>query len=195
MFLIFGLGNPGDQYKLNRHNVGYLFLEYFMEKNSLNNFKKKNNFLYSINNVKNYSLTLIKPTTFMNLSGYAVTQAMSFFKVIINNIIVIYDDAALPFGKIRITDKGSAGGHNGLKSIQRELGDTNYKKIRIGIGQPEHPSAMISHVLGNFSSEDLTVLKDKIFPVVEDAIYLFIFDKLTDAMNKYNGIDVSQTKK
>lgn len=192
MFLIFGLGNPGDQYKLNRHNIGYLFMEYFIEKNCLNNFKKKNNFLYSSNTVKNNSLTLVKPTTFMNLSGFAVTQAMSFFKVIINNIIVIYDDAALPFGKIRITDKGSHGGHNGLKSIQRELGDTNYKKIRIGIGQPEHPSAMINHVLGNFSSEDIKLLKDKIFPAVEDSIYLFIFDKLTEAMNKYNGIDVSQ---
>jgi peptidyl-tRNA hydrolase, PTH1 family len=191
MFLIFGLGNPGEQYKNNRHNIGYLFLDYFIEKNCLNNFKKKGNFLYSNNNIKNNPVALIKPTTFMNASVFAVTQAMNFFKAITNNIIVIYDDAALPFGKIRIKDKGTHGGHNGLKSIQNELGDSNYKKIRIGIGAPEHPSAMISHVLGNFTKDDLFLLKDKVFPNIEDAIYLFIFDKLTDAMNKYNGIDIS----
>jgi peptidyl-tRNA hydrolase, PTH1 family len=192
MYLIYGLGNPGAEYKNNRHNVGFLFLDYFVEKNGFNLFKKKNNFSYSLNSINKCQTALMKPLTYMNASGIAVTAGMAFFKAIVNNILVIYDDSALPFGKIRVRDKGSDGGHNGLKSIKRAVGRDDYKRIRIGIGAPEHKGAMISHVLGNFNNDDISFLKEKIFPMVEDALYLFLNDGINEAMNKYNGLDLSK---
>lgn len=193
MYLIIGLGNPGDKFKYNRHNVGFLFLDYLKNKYNFNEFKKKYNFLYSLNNFFKSDFVLLKPLTFMNLSGNAITKAVSFFKINIKNIVVIYDDSALPFAKLRIKDKGSDGGHNGLKSIQLQLGTSEYKRIRIGIGSPAFSSQMKDYVLDNFKNEEINILMEKIFLSAESALELIINNKIKEAMNKYNGIDITKS--
>jgi len=195
MHLIIGLGNIGKQYTYNRHNIGFLFLDYLQSKYNLSDFKKKYNFLYSLNNHFNQNFVLLKPTTFMNLSGNAISSAMAFFKINIKNVLVVYDDVALPFGKIRIRESGSDGGHNGLKNIQLQLGTNEYKRIRIGIGAPEHSSQMKDYVLNNFNENEIKILNSEIFNLTELSMELIINNKLKEAMNKYNGIDNSKSDK
>ena len=194
MYLIIGLGNPGERYKLNRHNVGFLFLDYLLYKNSLNSFKKKKNFYYSLNEFENTNIIMIKPNTYMNLSGIAVVSSMAFFKIKLKNIIIIYDDIALDFGNIRIREKGTDGGHNGIKNIQEQLGTIEYNRVRIGVGSPQYPGEMINHVLSDFTEENLKILNNDVFNKVEDSIKLIINNKIKEAMNKYNGINNRKSK-
>lgn len=189
MFLIIGLGNVGNRYKYNRHNVGFLSLDYLLDNDIV--YKKRKKYLYY--KVDSKQRIYIKPTTYMNLSGEAIISAMTFFKVPLENILIIYDDVDLPLGKIRIRDTGSNGGHNGLKSIEQNIGNRNYKRIRIGIGLPKFSGQMIRHVLGDFSKDDLSFLNDKIFPVVEESVDLITNNKLREAMNKYNGINFAES--
>ena len=192
MFLLIGLGNPGEKYSKNRHNVGYIFLDYLKEKYNFNIFKKKKNFQYTKNLFYNKEIICLKPITYMNLSGNAVNEAMKYFNISIENIIIIYDDIALPFGKIRIRERGSDGGHNGLKNINVHLGSEEYKRIRIGIGNPDYSVNYVNHVLGNFTSNNLNFLKKDIFISVEESIKLITKNKIKEAMNKYNGLDLSK---
>ena len=192
MFLVVGLGNPGEKYSKNRHNIGFIFLDYLKEKYNLNKFKKKKNFLYSKNIFFEKEIILLKPITYMNLSGNAVINSMKYFNISFENIVVIFDDIALPFGKIRIRERGSDGGHNGLKNIREHLGTEEYKRIRIGIGNPDYSVSYINHVLGNFTLDNLTFFKKNIFISVEDSIKLIIKNKIKEAMNKYNGLDLSK---
>lgn len=187
IYLIIGLGNPGEKFKINRHNVGFLFLDYFTDKYKFNKFKKKKNYYYSMNTYNEKKIALIKPDTYMNLSGMAVSSAISFFKTNIQNILIIHDDIALPFGKIRVRETGSSGGHNGLKSIELQLGTDDYKRIRIGVDSPEHAGGLKDYVLGDFSKENIEVLKTKIFLFIEESIKLIIDNKTKEAMNKFNG--------
>lgn len=192
MFLIVGLGNPGEKYSKNRHNIGYIFLDYLKEKYNFDKFKKKKNFLYLKNTFFDIEIICVKPVTYMNLSGNAVNEAMKYFNIPIENIVVIYDDIALPFGKIRIRERGSDGGHNGLKNIQQHLGTEEYKRIRIGIGNPDLSIDYINHVLGNFTLDNLSFLKKDVFITVEDSIKLIVGNKIKEAMNKYNGLNHSK---
>ncbi|MCK4797692.1 MAG: aminoacyl-tRNA hydrolase [Spirochaetes bacterium] len=194
MHLIMGLGNPGKKYTNNRHNIGFMFLDYLVDKNNLNQFKKKKNYYYSLNNFNDINFVCIKPATYMNLSGNALISAMNFFKIEINDILIILDDIALPFGKIRIRENGSHGGHNGLKNIQLLLGNQIYKRIRIGIGSPEYAGQMINYVLGDFNIENINTLKESVFPNVEDSIKLITNNQIKEAMNKYNAINISENK-
>ena len=187
MFLIVGLGNPGTQYKNNRHNVGFLFLDYLANKHSLDSFKKKNKYHFTKGLIAGSDVILLKPQTFMNLSGLAITSAMAFFKIKPENILVIYDDIALPFETIRIREKGSSGGHNGLKSIEKELGRQSYKRIRVGVDSPKVEGVLADFVLGNFSSEQLTVLNDFVFKIASKATELIIDGNIEQAMGTYNG--------
>ena len=192
MFLVVGLGNPGEKYSKNRHNIGFIFLDYLKEKYNLNKFKKKKNFLYSKNIFFEKEIILLKPITYMNLSGNAVINSMKYFNISFENIVVIFDDIALPFGKIRIRERGSDGGHNGLKNIREHLGTEEYKRIRIGIGNPDYSVSYINHVLGNFTLDNLTFFKKNIFISVEESIKLITKNKIKEAMNKYNGLDLSK---
>lgn len=195
MFLIVGLGNYGVEYKNTRHNVGFLFIDYLKEKYNLNDFKKKYDFLYSLNNYFNSTFVLIKPLTYMNLSGKAIVQALNFFKIDITNLIIIYDDIALPFSKIRIREKGTHGGHKGLKNIQLNLGTTEYKRIRIGIySDTTEKLHLKDYVLSNFTQDEIIVLKERIFPAVEDAMKIIISGNIKEAMNKYNGRNLAESK-
>jgi len=193
VFVIIGLGNPGKNYESNRHNAGFLFLDYLKEKYNFEAFKKKNNYQFLKTCYADAECVFIKPLTYMNLSGNAVTSALSFYKMPKENIIVIYDDTALEFGNIRIRESGSAGGHNGLKSIEQSLGTKDYKRIRIGISSPNYSDDLVNHVLGDFSTEELENLKKDTFDKADKALDLIINFKIKEAMNKYNAVNTSKS--
>ncbi len=185
MYLVAGLGNPGNEYLLNRHNAGFLFLDYLVEKYNLNPFKVNTNYSYTFLSLEE-KVVLIKPLTYMNLSGFAIINALAFFKIEIDNLLVIYDETAIPFGNIRIREKGSDAGHNGIKNIIQNLGTTQFKRIRIGIGNSSDLT-MRDYVLSDFSKEELEILKNKIFLNVEESLKLVVKDKIKEAMNLYNA--------
>ncbi|HPO49014.1 MAG TPA: aminoacyl-tRNA hydrolase [Spirochaetota bacterium] len=187
MYLAVGLGNPGKQYSKNRHNAGFLFIDYLSKKYGFEDFKKKDNYYFSKKNYAEEEVIFLKPLTYMNLSGNAIVSAKNFFKIPTENIAIIYDDMDLDFGKIRIRKSGSSGGHNGLKSIENALGTNLYKRIKIGISSPNNSSEVIGHVLGDFSTSDITLLENDLFPIVDLALEKIIKNDIEGAMNKYNG--------
>jgi len=186
LFAIFGLGNPGKEYSRNRHNAGFMFLDYLSDKYALEKFKKKDNFLYTFIEFGNKKEILIKPQTYMNLSGLSVVRAENFFKIERGKIVIIYDDVALPLSMIRVRERGSDGGHNGLKSVTQNLGTNDYARIRIGVGAPVSSEHLKNYVLGDFYDEDIAMLKSEIFPKVEDALKLLVSGEIKEAMNKFN---------
>ncbi len=195
MYLIVGLGNPGDMYAKNRHNAGFMALDYIKVKYSFDGFKKKDNYKFSKGKIHSEDVVLVKPQTFMNLSGQAVTKAMSFFKIQPSDLVVIYDDVALPFGRVRIRETGSPGGHNGLKDIEKQLGSKNYTRVRIGVDPPPYPGMLADFVLGDFSKEQIEALSAGIFDTVVDGVNLIIQGNIGKAMNEINGRDGDQAQK
>jgi PTH1 family peptidyl-tRNA hydrolase len=184
MYLVVGLGNPGDEYKHTRHNVGFDIIDLMKGKYnvSINRIKFKG--VYGEVNISGEKVILLKPSTYMNLSGESVREAVSFYKIPNENIIIIHDDISLDAGKLRIRSKGSAGGHNGLKSIISNLSSDVFTRIKIGVGQPQN--SMIPHVLGKFSKED-RVLVEKTFDASIKAVETIIAKGCTEAMNDFNG--------
>lgn len=186
MFIICGLGNPGKKYAKNRHNAGFLFLDYLNERFIQGTFKKKFNFYFLRGNIHGQEVLLVKPDTFMNLSGQALKSAMSYFKVDLKDLVVVYDDVAIPFGMLRLREKGSAGGHNGLKNIEAQLATNGYKRIRVGVDAPQYATHMVAHVLGDFDGEEMKKLHDEVFVRMDQACELIVKGRFTDAMNRYN---------
>lgn len=160
-YLIVGLGNPGDKYKETRHNIGFKVVESFANEHG-GTFKLDKNAEVAHAKFKGRTIVLIKPTTFMNLSGKAVNYWMQSEKITIDNILVITDDIALPFGKLRMKGKGSDGGHNGLKDIQAVLKSQEYARLRFGVGSDFHKGQQADYVLGEWSSEENNTLKERI---------------------------------
>ncbi|USK70369.1 aminoacyl-tRNA hydrolase [Peribacillus asahii] len=154
MKLIVGLGNPGKQYEKTRHNVGFEVIDALSDKWSIPLNQAKHKGIYGIGVIDNEKVILLKPLTYMNLSGESISAVMSFFKVEVDDVVVLYDDLDLPPGKVRLRQKGSAGGHNGIKSTIAHLGTQNFNRIRIGIGRPSGPMAISDYVLGKFTSEE-----------------------------------------
>ena len=194
---LIGLGNPGKNYSNNRHNIGFQLLENFSKKyNSNFLFKNKLKSFYSEFKTNNSIYRLFLPNTFMNNSGEAVLAIVSWYKINLDQIFVIVDDKDLPLGKIRFRKKGSSGGHNGLKSIIEKLHTQNFNRIRIGIGSP--PSTRetnnfktISHVLGNISLEEKSIL-DKVFIRVIESLEELHTKKEEYLINKLNSFDKDQ---
>ncbi|MCB2294888.1 aminoacyl-tRNA hydrolase [Clostridium algoriphilum] len=184
MYLVVGLGNPGDEYKHTRHNVGFDVIDLMADKYnvSINRIKFKG--VCTEINIASEKVILLKPSTYMNLSGESVREASSFYKIPNENIIIIYDDISLDAGKLRIRSKGSAGGHNGIKSIISCMSSDIFSRIKIGVGQPQ--KALIPHVLGRFSKED-RVLVGKAFEASIEATKTIIEKGCTEAMNQFNG--------
>lgn len=185
--LIIGLGNPGPDYDLTRHNIGFMLLDEIAKNNRLR-FKYNKNLLGEIAtfNLDNPAI-LLKPHTLMNLSGNSVRRAMDYYKIDISNIIVIVDDLNLNLGVIKLRVKGSDGGHNGLKNIISHLGSNDYKRIRIGISKPANIGGKLdNYVLSRFTKNEINKLKEPFFSATS-AIYDFINDKpFLDIMTKYN---------
>ena len=186
MKLITGLGNPGDKYKFTRHNAGFMALDYLSYQWNFDfKFESKFNGEIAKINKDGESLILLKPHTFMNLSGQSLIAVMNFYKIQREDILVIYDDIAMPVGKLRFRAKGSDGGHNGIKSVINVLGGNNsFDRLKIGIGpQPNLPSEV--YVLQNFTQEQLAELKEEL-PRIKDAVETYLAEGLQPAQTKFN---------
>ncbi len=182
MKLIIGLGNPGKKYEKTRHNVGFLALDYYIKKNN-GSYKVESNFNAVSCKVNN--AIFIKPQTFMNLSGESVIKYINYYKIDLSDILVIYDDIAIPFNNVRIRETGSAGGHNGIKNIILHTKTQDFKRVRIGVDNNTKVD-MKDYVLGEFSKVELSNLED-IFNDTTNLIDDFIKDERFDLiMNRYN---------
>lgn len=185
-WLIVGLGNPGPKYDGTRHNAGFMALDWLADKWGGKVTRAKFQGLYDTVTVDGRKVTLLKPQTFMNLSGHSVGALADFFKIPPQRVIVLCDDVTQAPGKLRIRPSGSAGGHNGLKDIIACLGSQEFPRVRIGVGEKPHPDYDLADwVLGRFPEEDAKAVKDR-FPDLEAAARLIMAGRLGEAQNKYN---------
>lgn len=185
-FLIAGLGNPGDKYKNNRHNIGFQIIDTYLTFFSQNKLIDKFDSEYTSINLKENKLHIIKPKTFMNESGIAVNKCINFFKIPLENLIVIYDEMDLSPGNIKIKFGGGSAGHNGIKSIINCLGSEKFTRVRIGIGKPVNKEKVSSYVLSNFTNDELNLfneIKTNIKYIIKD----LVLEGLPFAMNKFNS--------
>ena len=185
MFAVIGLGNPGIKYKDTRHNIGFAILDYMTERLEARFSDKHKLAAFVKVHFGNEQLLLVKPKTFMNNSGDAVSYIMARFGLAASQIIVIYDDLDLSVGKIRIRPAGSAGGHKGIASIMSVLNTSNVVRIRVGIGRPEPETNQIGYVLGKFSSEEAPLIRESNCRVY-GAIAKIVEEGIDVAMNEYN---------
>jgi len=184
-FLIAGLGNIGNEYAHTRHNIGFDILDALASASGI--FFESTRLAYRAElRHKGRQFVLIKPTTYMNLSGKAVNYWLQAEKLTSENLLVVTDDIALPFGKIRMRSKGSAGGHNGLKNIQAVLGHSNYPRLRFGVGSDFHPGQQVNYVLGQWDADEQAGLNERI-KLASEAILAFGAVGLNRAMNTYNA--------
>ena len=184
--LVVGLGNPGDKYFYNKHNIGFLFLDYLLNHKNYNFEKDKSNktleLLKSVN--INLKLFLLKPLTFMNNSGIAINNIKKFYKIDNQDIIVIHDDFNFDFGKIKITENGSAGGHNGIKSIISYIGQ-NFVRVKVGVGQPEKNVDISNFVLSDFNKQEKLKLSEY-FDYINQPFELLLNNETQKAMSLYS---------
>lgn len=190
MFLIVGLGNPEEKYDNTRHNIGFEAIDYIAKKYNIDINRKKFKGEYGEGFIENEKVILMKPTTYMNLSGECIREVIDFYKLTNEDILVIYDDISLDLGKIRIRRKGSAGGHNGIKSIIAHVGSDEFSRIKIGVGQPK--GDLVNYVLGKFSKEEKEVLEE-VLEVSKLATDTIIREDINSAMNKYNGFKANKS--
>ncbi len=186
MKMIVGLGNPGSDYEHTRHNVGFDVIDVLAKKLDIpaGMWKAEHRAHTARGIIGGEKVILVKPQTFMNLSGEAVRALSDYYKLDgVNDIIVISDDVALPAGNIRIRGKGSPGGHNGLENIIRHMGSDAFTRVRVGVGAPEHD--LVRHVLGRFSGEDKEKM-DEAYVRAADAVICLVTDDLSTAMNRFN---------
>lgn len=184
-YLIIGLGNVGEKYDQTRHNIGFDVVNALAKKCEAQ-FSLKKHAMLAETRIKNKTLALIKPTTFMNLSGTAVRYYMQEYKVEKENILVITDDLALPVGTLRLRAKGNHGGHNGLRDIQDKLNTQEYPRLRFGIGNDFDKHRQIDFVLGKWNPDEEPVILQKIDKAVE-CIHTFALEGISKAMTFYNG--------
>lgn len=187
MFLVVGLGNIGKEYEHTRHNIGFDIVDLISNKYNIDINREKFKGKYGEGIINSEKVILLKPSTYMNLSGESIREALNFYKISNENMIVLYDDISLDVGRLRVRNKGSAGGHNGIKNIIFNLGTDIFPRIKVGVGQPKFD--LVSHVLGKFSSKD----RDKINKVLEvgvESVECIIGSGVTEAMNKFNGFSI-----
>ncbi|MFT8318659.1 MAG: aminoacyl-tRNA hydrolase [Sporolactobacillus sp.] len=185
--MIAGLGNPGQEYALSRHNIGFDVLDCLAEHQQIEIRKNKFNALFGKGTIGGEDVILVKPLTYMNDSGEAVAPLMHFYQLTAADLLVIQDDMDLPVGKIRVRAHGSSGGHNGLKSLIRHLHTEAFARIKVGIGHPErNQSAVIQHVLNGFSNEEQPLITDAIGRAA-DAAADWIVEPFSKVMNTYNA--------
>lgn len=184
-YLIVGLGNIGDEYVGTRHNIGFRVVDALAEAQGVT-FQDKRYGFVAKTRVKNAELILLKPSTYMNLSGNAVRYWMQQEKVELANILIVVDDLSLPVGAIRMKQNGGAAGHNGLKHIAQMLGTEGYNRLKFGIGNDFPKGAQVDFVLGKFSADDNKVIEEKT-PVAVDAIKAFCLSGMSFAMCHYNN--------
>jgi PTH1 family peptidyl-tRNA hydrolase len=186
-YLLVGLGNPGREYRLNRHNVGFMLLDHLVERHRLLGFtKRQSKALVTTGNIAGAAVILAKPQTFMNLSGEAVGALVRFYDLPLERLIVCYDDVDLPLGTLRLRPEGGSAGHNGMKSIIAHLGTQAFPRLRLGVDRPPGKKNAAVHVLGDLKGEALEIMElalDK----AADAVETFIKDGVVLAMSRFNG--------
>ena len=185
MYLIVGLGNPEEEYSKTRHNMGLNVINKLSEEYKIEVNKKKFDGLIGDGIIERQKVILLKPQTYMNLSGKSIIKVVDFYKIPIENIFVIFDDIDTDIGKIRIRKKGSAGAHNGMKSVVQELQTEDFARIRVGIGKPEFKSDMINYVIGPIPKEEIELL-NKGTTKAKEAVIEALKNGIDAAMNKYN---------
>ena len=187
MFVIVGLGNPGKKYENTRHNAGFIPIDALADKYGISISEKKHKALCGSGVIEGHKVLFVKPQTFMNLSGESVRSVMDFYKIDPEEeLLVIYDDISLAPGNIRIRKKGSAGGHNGIKSIIAHAGTQNFMRIKVGVGEKPSGWDLADYVLGHFSEEDNAKIKE-IMPDIMQAATLMVQGDVDKAMNDFNA--------
>lgn len=185
MYLIVGLGNPEEEYARTRHNMGFDTINRISENSNIKVNKSKFNSLYGIGTIDGKKVILLKPQTYMNLSGNAVRDFMNFYKILPENIIVIYDDLDIEPGIIKIRKKGGAGTHNGMKSVVHEIQTENFPRIRIGIGNPKYKNDLLNFILTRIPDDEYEVLQQAQENAAK-AVEEIMKNGIDSAMNKYN---------
>ena len=185
MKCIIGLGNPGKKYQQTRHNIGFLVLDELCNRNQLHLSKNKFKCHYEMDRIDQEKVLFVQPQTFMNLSGEGIRPLIDFYKIAVEDIIVIYDDLDLPVGKIRLREKGGHGGHNGIRSLIEHLGTKDFKRIRVGIGRPTNAQPIVDYVLQSFVKSEMDDVNHAIVTAA-DASETWIKKSFNDAMNRYN---------
>ena len=185
MKLIVGLGNPGEEYENTRHNIGFMMLDkYLSSKNISNKWSSKFNGLYIDASLDGEKIIFLKPQSYMNLSGSVVSKFVNYYKISIDDILVISDDLDLNIGNFKLKDKGSSGGHNGLKNIEEFLGTNEYKRLKIGINNDKNVDTK-DYVLGKINKEALQRY-DELFTFLCEVLDDYLTMSFVDLMNKYN---------
>lgn len=185
MYLIIGLGNPENEYKNTRHNMGFDTINILSKRYDIQMNKNKFNAIYGEGIIEGEKVILIKPQTYMNLSGESAVQFVNFYKSDSGKVIVIYDDMDIDIGKIKLRKKGGAGSHNGMKSMVKELGYEDFPRVRIGIGKPKFEHDIINYVIGAIPEDEKKVL-EKSVKTAGAAICEIIKNGIDIAMNKFN---------
>lgn len=187
MKIIVGLGNPGKKFMYTRHNAGFLFIDYYSSLYNIKVDKIKFKGLYGQGVINAQRVILLKPQTFMNLSGESIQAVLAFFKCTLKDLIVIYDDVALELGKIRVRTKGSDGGHKGIRSIIYLNKSDEFDRVKLGIGSPDHPGYdLTDYVIGDFEKQEEKIIIESI-KRASKAVDLIIDNKTAEAMNDYNA--------
>lgn len=184
-YLIVGLGNPGRKYRGNRHNIGYMAVDALAAAYNIQSSKVQNKAIVGNGRIKNLTVIIAKPQTYMNNSGDAVGPLARYYKVPPENVLVVYDELDLPFGTIRLRESGGAGGHNGMKSIINHLGQA-FPRVRLGIGRPPGQMPVPAYVLQDFGKADLPLLNDVLSEAVR-AIETYLQEGIQMAMSRHNG--------
>ena len=186
MYIIVGLGNPGREYKNTRHNAGFMVIDKIAKDHNIHLIKRLHKAKEGKGIIGGESVVLVKPQTFMNLSGESVRKVIDYYKVDEkSNLIVISDDISLDVGNLRIRKKGSAGGHNGLKNIILHLGHDEFQRVRVGVGEKPSGYDLVDHVLGHFDKEDMELIEDSVSRAAQ-AVEMIITDGCDAAMNTFN---------
>ena len=184
MKLIVGLGNVGKSYENTRHNVGFHFIDYYQNKKSTESFKNKFNGEYIEVTINNEKIILLKPGLYMNLSGIVIKKYMDYFKIAINDVLIIHDDLDLTLGKFKLRPNGSSAGHNGLKSIEENLGSPNYKRLKIGISNNKEIDTK-DYVIGKFTKDEKKIIEE-LDDTINNILNDFLNIDFESLMSKYN---------
>lgn len=185
MYLIVGLGNPEEEYSKTRHNMGFNVINKLSEQYEISVDKKKFKGIYGKGVIENQDVILLKPQTYMNLSGESIQEIMHFYKIDIDKLIVIYDDMDIDVGVVKIRKMGGPGNHNGMKSVVQHLSTQKFARIRVGIGTPENKSDLITYVIGAIPKDEVEKL-DKATSIAKDAVAEILKNGMDIAMNKFN---------
>ena len=193
MRIIIGLGNPLDKYQASRHNIGWDAITRISDDYRISMDSKSHKAICGKGYIEGEKVILAKPTTYMNLSGESVRELVDYYKVSLEDIIVIYDDVSLEVGQLRIRKKGSAGGHNGIKSIIQHLGTDEFPRIKVGVGEKPKEWDLADYVLSRFNKDEQNAIRDSLKDV-SDACKMIVIDDIDKAMNQYNKKKESLSK-